>query len=231
MQLSRIRNPAERVRSSRGISLLLSPVRGRILLRTAAISASTLGYVLLGTLSTACQGGSRRAPPGESRESAAAAAGVPCVFTGHWDAILKRPRHVVRGTLDINTMPDSSSRGVDPRWRRWRGRYDIEWWRLWAPKEGLVSSTSTGAGSQQEIRHGILASAVGDTVSITLSPLTSHGPISLWGVWLGDTIRGVWHQRSVRLVPAKPGALNADVPPHGTVLLTRPPTSCGKRAT
>jgi hypothetical protein len=147
-------------------------------------------------------------------------------LTGRWHAVLERPGYKVWGVIDINRDPDALPPGAYVRDRRWHGRYELEWWRLWGPKEGPLSSTSTGAGTEDEIRHGILAYLDGETVDMTFSPLTSHGPINLWGVWRGDTIDGEWSQRS-GMIP--PFGSHDEGPPHGTALLTRPMTSCSGR--
>jgi hypothetical protein len=132
----------------------------------------------------------------------------------------------VRGVIDINRNPDSLPPGAYVRNRRWRGRYELEWWRLWGPEEGHLNSTSTTAGTEDEIRHGIIANLDGDVVYMTFSPLTSHGPINLWGVWRGDTIDGEWGQRSGMIPPL---GSHDEGPPHGTALLSRPRTNCSGR--
>jgi hypothetical protein len=191
------------------------------------IPVSITGLVLLAALSSACARDAGNARPSESRDAASVVA--PCVVTGSWDAVLERPGYRVHGVVTLDAPSDSGRVRVGSKPRGWRGRYDLEWWRLWGLDEGQLQSTSTGAGSQDEIRYGLLAYADGDTISITLSPLTSHGPISLWGLWHGDTIRGEWGQRSYPLPPL-PGATDSARPPHGTALLTRSPTVCAKRA-
>jgi hypothetical protein len=188
--------------------------------------ALTGGVVLLVVLSVACTRDAASAQPSE-RGGRDVAAVAPCVFTGHWDAVLERPGYQVQGTIDINAKAEPLPPGTYAKWRDWRGRYELEWWRLWGPKEGRLSSTSTESGSEDEIRHSLLASANGDTISITLSPLTSHGPISLGGIWRGDTIRGEWGQRGDMFLVLT--GKHRDRPPHGTALLTRPATSCARR--
>jgi hypothetical protein len=191
------------------------------------VGALTGGIVLLVALSVACTRDAGSAQPSE-RGGKDVAAAAPCAFTGHWNAVLERPGYQVHGTIDINAKAESLPPGTYAKWRDWRGRYELEWWHLWGPKEGQLNSTSTGSGTEDEIRHGLRASANGDTISITLSPLTSHGPINLWGVWRGDTIRGEWGQRGdLSFVLA---GRHGDGPPHGTALLTRPATSCAGRA-
>ena len=191
------------------------------------VGALTGGIVLLVALSVACARDAASAQPSE-RSGRDVAAVAPCVFTGHWDAVLERPGYQVQGTIDINGKAEPLPPGTYAKWRDWGGRYELEWWRLWGPKEGRLSSTSTESGSEDEIQHGLRASANGDTISITFSPLTSHGPISLGGVWRGDTIRGEWSQRGdmFQVLARRHG----DGPPHGTALLTRPATSCARRA-
>jgi hypothetical protein len=189
----------------------------------------TCDWILTATiiiLSAACAKEANRTAPSE-RSRTAAASDTSCVFTGRWDALLSRPGYQVHGITEINSTPDSMPPGYNLNWRRWRGRYDLEWWRLWGPKEGRLHSTSTGPGTEEEIRHGIFVSAARDTISITLSPATSHGPINLWGIWRGDTIRGEWAQRS-RRPPPPPGEVDANPTPHGAALLTRSPTVCSK---
>jgi len=154
------------------------------------------------------------------------AALAPCALTGRWDAVLERPGYMVRGVIDINRKPDPLPPGAYAKDRRWHGRYELEWWRLWGPKEGQLYSTSTASGTEDEIRHGILAYMDGQTIYMIFSPLTSHGPISISGSWQGDTIRGEWSQRGGMIPP--PGKRTAG-PPHGTALLTRQATSCAGR--
>jgi hypothetical protein len=129
-----------------------------------------------------------------------------CPLGGSWEVTLQRfepaAPTAVSGTIRLGEAPPRPNiLVVEPTFD---GRYDFDFTPLLVGAPGFYS-TSTGAGTADEIEWGVRAWLhPGDTVDIALSPLVSHGPISLRGVVASDSIFGEWYQRSDQIASEVP---------------------------
>lgn len=154
-----------------------------------------------------------RLPDGRTAQ----AAGAPCPLSGHWEVRLRRDSTArlddrARTAAGWVALVDSGGGSVPTRGGStaaiWRGTYEVGTDSLFGPHEGGVASTSVGSGTEEEIRSTVQAYMLdASTIEIDLSPLVSHGPLSLTGQLEGDTIIGRWRQRSEDYLGAPTGPL------------------------
>ena len=145
------------------------------------------------------------------------ATGAPCPIAGHWEMRLRRDstarlgdrqRAAVGWVALVDSGGSSVPTGRGTAGPVWRGTFDVALDSLFGPGEGGVASTSVESGTPEQIRTTVHAYMLDtSTIQIHLSPLVSHGPLSLTGHLHGDTITGRWRQRSEDYLGAPTGLL------------------------
>ena len=171
-----------------------------VLLR--AVLFATTGAVV----AAACNGKS------DTVKEESAIIGAPCPLGGRWSIQLWRdtlrttpPIDGRRSTGWIQIADSAGSRQIGQSTATWQGHYALAIDGLFGPNEGGVMSTSVKAGTRAQVQSGLEARLVDGRLSVDLSPLVSHGPVSLEGQFRGDSIEGRWEQRSEDFLRAPRG--------------------------